>query len=151
MSLKYYHKKDIAKFLAERLYNLLLTNDKITKSNLIVTYAPSHWIRKIFVKWYNQSEEIAKYLSKIWWFEFLSICKKVKNTKSQLSLSRKDRLTNLNDAFQLKFWLKLKDRTIVIVDDLTTTWTTILKLAECVKSICSNCKIWWLVVARHNR
>jgi predicted amidophosphoribosyltransferase len=31
MSLKYYHKKDIAKYLAERLYYLLLTNELIEK------------------------------------------------------------------------------------------------------------------------
>lgn len=151
ISLKYYHNKDVAKFLSERLHNLFLTNDKIDFSKVIVTYVPTFWSRKLFKKWYNQSEELAKNFARIWNYPFRSICKKIKNTKSQLVLSRKERLKNLDNVFY-PIWnfTDLNGKTIIIVDDLTTTWTTIFKLAECIKSICDDCEIWWLVVWRHN-
>ena len=153
ISLKYYHNKDVAKFLSERLYNLFLTNDVIDFSNVIITFVPTFWSRKIIKKWYNQSEQLARNLAKIWNYPFIKICKKIKNTKSQLSLSRNQRLKNLDNVFYPlnNLNINLKWKTIIIVDDLTTTWTTILKVAECIRSICSDCKIWWLVVARHNR
>ncbi len=149
LALKYYHIKDTSKFLAQRMANYLLTNKNIDLSNVAISYVPTHWKRKIFQKWYNQSFQLAKNLAEILNLPLLNLCKKRTNTKSQLSLSRKERLYNLKNVFS-PITSNIEQETIIIVDDLTTTWTTLKEVANCIKNINQDIEIRWLVVARHN-
>ncbi|MDR0369714.1 MAG: hypothetical protein LBH96_04315 [Candidatus Peribacteria bacterium] len=74
LKVKFGHKKDIVKFLAERLALLLQTNMQLSgliasfspgqsNSDFIVSFVPSHWRRKYLEKGYNQSELLAKELA----------------------------------------------------------------------------------------
>jgi predicted amidophosphoribosyltransferase len=65
LSLKYFHIADIAKFLAYRMYNYILTVPELNNKEIIVTNVPAHRFRKYFIKGYNQSEILAKNLAKI--------------------------------------------------------------------------------------
>jgi len=77
---------------------------------------------------YNQCEKICKYLE-----EFTQNSKTVnllirtKDTKSQFSLKREERMVNMQQAFTLDKKLKeiTKDKIIVIVDDISTTGSTL--------------------------
>ena len=55
---------------------------------------------------------------------------RVRNTRSQSLLKRHERLTNMEGAFKVKHILSMKDKTILLVDDILTTGTT---LNECSK------------------
>ena len=63
--LKYHHRRDISSFLGQRLTLALQTHEllwkqfKIQNSKFLISYVPSHRIRKHFIKWYNQSELLA--------------------------------------------------------------------------------------------
>ena len=58
---------------------------------------------------------------------------KVKETKRQATLSRDDRLKNLKGAFRVKNKKEIKDKTVLIVDDVTTTGATGEAVAEKLK------------------
>ena len=58
--------------------------------------------------------------------------KKVKKTKKQHTLTYKERKTNLNGAFELIAKELIKDKNILIVDDIITSGNT---LGECCKTL----------------
>lgn len=57
---------------------------------------------------------------------------KVKDTLRQSSLGRQERLTNLNDAFQVLSTYPYLGKTVVLIDDIITTGST---LNECSKAL----------------
>lgn len=146
IKLKYFHKKDISGFLVERLEIALQANqsfqvrenrDKYNASNskIVITWIPSYRYREYFIKGYNQSKILAKKLSEITDIPCVCIAKKQKHTKTQASLNRNGRLYNLKNAFSLTKNLSLLgNETLLIVDDITTTGSTINELAKIVKN-----------------
>ena len=152
LKLKYYHRKDTGNFLAERLAIAIQINQNLTfyRSNGLISYVPSHRYRHYFIKGYNQSKVLAENLAKKTWLKFVDLFKKSRWTHSQTSLNRDERLKNLSDVFQLKKWINLNwNETIIIIDDVTTTGTTLNELAKVVRIKWPKIKVWWLVLGRH--
>lgn len=83
---------------------------------------------------YNQSLLISKYLSKELSIPEMSVLLlKVKNTKSQSTLPRKERKNNIIDAFQVKNPEKIKGKRILIIDDIYTTGFTLNECSRVLK------------------
>jgi ComF family protein len=157
LKLKYYHKRSVVDFLIQRLCLAIQVNDtlskKIAKRRVVISWIPSHWYRRYFVKWYNQSYLLAKELWKKLWIQYVEILKKNKNTKSQASLDREWRLKNLKNAFSLhdsNYILSHVD-TVILVDDVTTTGSTMNEVAKLIKFYYPNISIWGVVLARKDR
>ncbi len=155
LKLKYFHKKTIAEFIAKQLKLFIVSNQSIildinNSEKTIITWIPSHRIRKYIIKWYNQSYLIAKKLSQLLWYKFEKILWKKKNTKSQVKLNKQQRKENLKNVFWLLKPLNWNE-TIIVVDDITTTWATINEFAKTIKNIYPNIKIRWIVIARHDK
>ncbi|MFA6256184.1 MAG: phosphoribosyltransferase family protein [Candidatus Absconditabacterales bacterium] len=174
--LKYFHKTDIGQFLVERLNIALQANESFQKifylppllrgggsviigpegfvqvpnSKLIISFIPSHRYRHYFVKGYNQSQLLAKKLSEILHVPIVEIAKKQKHTKTQASLDRNGRLHNLKNAFSLVKNTQLTgNETLLIVDDITTTGSTINELAKLMKYHYPKIKVRGAVLGRH--
>lgn len=148
--LKYFHKKDIGSFLVERLAIALQANQSFQRSKACITFIPSHWYRHYFVKGYNQSELLARKLSQELHIPMIAVAKKYKHTRSQASLDRKGRLRNLKNAFSMVKNLSLTgNETLLIVDDITTTGSTINELAKLIQHYYPNIKIRGAVLWRH--
>lgn len=80
----------------------------------------------------------------------ISLANKYKHTKTQASLDRNWRLHNLKNAFTLKKNLPFKgDETLFIIDDITTTGSTINELGKLVKQTYPKIKIRGMVLWRH--
>jgi ComF family protein len=149
IKLKYFHKRDIGEFLVERLSIALQANQSLNR-NIIISFIPSHWYRHYFVKGYNQSELLARKLSEKLQVPIVAIANKKKHTKTQASLDREGRLKNLKNAFSLTQNLTLLgNETMLIVDDITTTWSTINEIAKLIKHYYPRIKIRWAVLWRH--
>lgn len=161
LKLKYFHKKDIGGFLVDRLAIALQANESfqrdfhhstftIQHSTLYISFIPTHRYREYFVKGYNQSKILCEKLSEKTNIPRLQIAKKQKHTKTQASLNREWRLKNLKNAFSLLPNLPLKgDENILIVDDITTTGSTINELAKLIKFHYPKIKVRWAVLWRH--
>ncbi len=160
IKLKYFHKKDISSFLIERLAIALQANQIFQQQtntfqdkhlSCIISFIPSHRYRKYFIKGYNQSELLAKKLSEYLHVPLIKLASKQKRTKTQASLNRNGRLHNLKNAFSLAKNLSfIGEEIVVIIDDITTTWTTINELAKLIKQQYPKIKVRWAVLGRHN-
>jgi ComF family protein len=153
LKVKFGHKKDIISFLAERLALLVQTNEKLKTrgfNSLFISYIPSHRRRKYLEKGYNQSELLAKELANQLELPILALAKKQKYTTSQLKLKRSERAKNLKEVF-VPFHLDALPRgaTVLFVDDVTTTGSTLLEVAKVIKKERPDVKIWGAVLARN--
>ncbi len=80
----------------------------------------------------------------------VAIAKKQRYTVSQLKLRRDQRAKNLKSAF-VPYQLEQLPRnaTILFVDDVTTTGSTLLEIARVIKKEREDVKIWGAVLARN--
>lgn len=150
--LKYWHKKEFGKFLAEKMQYTLLCNQLINQENIFLSYVPSHRIKKFFIKWYNQSELLCNHLSYITNIPIIKLCNKIKYTFSQTKYNKQKRLFNLKQSFAMHTDSKLNlnwKEAIIIIDDITTTWSTINEMAKTIKKNYPNIKIRWLVLGKN--
>ncbi len=131
---KYYHRKDILEDFWKYLWKLLLENENFeNKIDYLIIPVPMYFFRK-FSRWYNHSEILAKNIGKYTWIKVnTKLIKRVKNTGQQSKLSKKDRLTNLKNSFEInkKILDKLdKKIKIILIDDIISTWATINEISE---------------------
>jgi ComF family protein len=91
---------------------------------------------KLRERGYNQSEYIAAGLGKITGAECKTdAVERIKHTKSQTKLHKKFREENVKDAFVFnqKYRDAMKDKRIIVVDDVVTTGATINEVVKVVK------------------
>jgi ComF family protein len=133
------------------LWKLLLLNESIrNKQEYLLIPTPMYFFRQ-FSRWYNHSEVLANNIWKITWIKVNNkIVKRIKNTKQQSKLSKKDRLSNLKEAFSVnrKLLKKLKIKKLILVDDIVSTWTTLNEISELLRKSWTR-KIIWLCIASH--
>ena len=86
--------------------------------------------RSILERGYNQSEVLAKSLSKLMRIPVNDVLIKVRETLPQRSLSAKEREHNLSMAFSLRDDVDIKGKNFILCDDIITTGST---LKECIK------------------
>lgn len=83
---------------------------------------------------YNQSEELAKALSKLIEVPIESdVLVKTKDTDSQVGLERRERLKNVKGSISLRNRALIKDKRVMIIDDVMTTGATLEVIAEKLK------------------
>lgn len=101
----------------------------------IIAYIPAHR-RKEALRGYNQAELLAKYIAQK---TNIRISRgnliKIKWTKEQSHSNKIERITNLRDSFYIKQASEVENKTILLVDDIITTGTT---MEECSKTLMSN-------------
>ncbi len=83
---------------------------------------------------YNQSKILAEKLSLLINVPVLDCIKKVKETERQATLGRAERLKNLDDAFRVFDKKSVKDKSILIIDDVSTTGATAQAIAKRLKN-----------------
>lgn len=85
---------------------------------------------------FNQAEEIARRLAAIDPRTFrveADILRKIRHTDTQVHKDRTARLSNLKGAFGLDRGARLRGRTIILLDDVTTTGTTLTEAAAALR------------------
>lgn len=125
--LKFNNKTYMAYHMAEIMY------DKLISEDILIDYIipiPIHK-NKLAQRGYNQCELICEYLSERSLIQLENnTLIKIKETLNQNELHRKDRLINLKNAFEVKENLNIKDKNILLVDDVFTTGSTINACCE---------------------
>jgi predicted amidophosphoribosyltransferase len=144
----------VISFLAQRLALLVYTNQqlksKFENNQLFISYIPSHWRRQYYEKWYNQSKLLAKSLANELWIPMLKLASKKSYTISQLHLNREERKKNLKWVFHIEDLSKLPNwSTVLLIDDVTTTGSTLSELAKTIHSERSDLDFRWAVIARN--
>ena len=97
----------------------------------LITYVPMH-PKDQKRRGYNQSELLGKVLSDLLGIPSAAALNKIKRTKKQHTLSYRERRTNLKGAFALADRELVRQKRILLVDDIVTTGTT---LGECCRKL----------------
>lgn len=104
----------------------------INKFDIIIP-VPIHE-KRLYTRGYNQSEIISAFL-----FKFLNIpvekniLIRKKDTRALFNLSKQERILELKDAFEIKNKNLIKEKRILLVDDISTTGTTINECSKLLK------------------
>lgn len=112
----------------------------------IVTCVPLH-PKRFKERGFNQAEIIARHLAKIYDLRFTNLLQRTRDTSQQVGKSREERLRNLEGAFSVLEASILNRKSVLLVDDVWTTGTT---LSECAKTLKQSGarSVWGLVLAR---
>jgi len=118
---------------SEQLGNLLWQMSDVRYVDFdIIVPVPLHWTKYAW-RWFNQSEELSKIVSKKSGKPVVHLLNRKRITQSQAGLSRAKRLLNLKDAFVLSDNAQdYKHAKILLIDDVMTTGTT---LQSCLKQL----------------
>lgn len=124
---KYYNEKYLAKPLSHFMHEIYLKNNY--NCNLILFSPLTEEKQKS--RGYNQAELLAVELAKFLNLEVKNnIIFKVKNTLTQTKLTKPERKINLENAFVVKNKKQIKNKSILLVDDVFTTGSTVNHISE---------------------
>lgn len=124
-------KYDNKRYLAETLSNFVVSEfvKMGVDVDMVVPVPISE--HRLKVRGYNQAELLCSaFVEKLHLDVRTDVLLKVKETSSQAYLTRQEREKNLEDVFKVSDKKLVKDKTILLVDDVFTTGTT---LNECTK------------------
>lgn len=146
--MKYNRVKAVGKFLGEFLYNTTNFPDVD-----VITCTPLHERRQKF-RGFNQSEEIAKELARLSGVAYRPLLEKTRSSQNQAKIHDKTkRLSNLEHAFRVvpptSLGTTLFPHKILLIDDVTTTGTTLNACAKILKEHGAQ-QVFCLVVAHGN-
>lgn len=143
--LKYSGFVSLSEHLGELICQQLTT--QFEKIDFVVVPVPLHISRKNS-RGFNQSELIARYVSKKLDLSGGDALVRQRETKSQVELPRSQRLTNLEDAFSCHDPELILDRKVLLIDDVATTGATLNECAKALKNAGAK-EIWGAVVAKN--
>ncbi len=124
LEFKFYNKAYINEYFLEFLIKDKNICDFLNKFDIIIP-VPMHKDKKLR-RGYNQTEIFAKNLSKklnVGYEDDVLI--KFKENKTQSLLLPNERTKNVKDVFRIKNSFKLKNKNIILVDDIFTTGATV--------------------------
>ena len=121
--LKYHKQKELAYYQAKFMYDYFLNIEKCKNKEYLLVPVPLHKNR-IKSRKYNHMELVCEVFSNLSGFECnFELIKRIKDTKAQYNLNRKERMSNLNGAFEVNIET-YNHKPILILDDICTTGST---------------------------
>ncbi len=120
---KYREYKYIGEFLGKLIFELI--KDRLIHEKFdIIAPVPLHKVKKR-IRGFNQSEIIAKAISRYSGIPLIAdLLKRTVYTDTQTKLSKEERKLNVSEAFTVNKKYDVKDKKIIIVDDVFTTGST---------------------------
>ena len=142
-TLKYKFSKNLAKNLSTILVNVIAKN---SFDKAVLVPVPLHKKRQ---RWrgFNQANLLAEAISFKITLPIENLLMRTRNTPQQAKLNRQARLKNLSSAFELNPGYSLKNKTVILVDDVASTGTTLIECAKVLKKGGAG-EVWGLVLAR---
>jgi len=120
-------------YMYKTFARIILNNEKVCKILIgydIITEVPIHKKRKA-ERGYDQSKLIAKEVAKgLEEIKYLQLLKKNVNNSRQSVLQREERLVNVKNAYWVLNKEIIKDKKIIIFDDIYTTGSTVNECAR---------------------
>ncbi len=129
---KYFGRLEIAEGFAKRAYDLYNKAEFIKEIDLIVP-VPLHR-RKRLQRGYNQAEVFAGHLSELFGTPLAdNALKRIKHTKSQTYLNAEQRFENVKGVFKVIDSKQIKNKKVLLVDDIVTTGATLYECSRTLK------------------
>lgn len=130
--LKYHRQKELAYYLAKFMYEYFCRLEYLKEKDFVIIPTPMH-PNRVKKRKYNHMDLVCEEFSKLSGFECrFDLIKRVKDTKPQYKLSRKERLKNLSEAFEVDK-NALPAKPVLILDDICTTGSTFEEMIKALK------------------
>lgn len=143
--LKYSGFIELSELLGEILAQRLVDSG-LGLNDTVIVPVPLHK-KKEKKRGFNQAELMAKYISKKLNIPGGNSLVRVKNTETQVGLRREERIKNLTGAFICDDREFVAGKTVILVDDVTTSGTTLNECGRVLKEAGAK-RVFGLVVAR---
>ncbi|MBI2121791.1 MAG: ComF family protein [Candidatus Sungbacteria bacterium] len=145
-NLKYLRVYGISRVLAKLLINYLSRFKIRFPKNSILVPLPLH-SRRERTRGFNQSRLIAESLAESSDIQiYNNVLIRTENTRPQIELRAEERRANIIGAFAAIFPEKIRDKTVILLDDVKTTGSTLEEAAHVLKSAGAK-KIWAITIA----
>ncbi len=123
--------KDLA-CLMHKAWQLL--REEITEfdntDSLCLVSVPLHK-KRLHERGFNQAEAIAEHLSRLLSIKIeRKVISRIKNTKSQQTLTKLERASNVAGVFRAVASNVFKDKTVILIDDVCTSGATLVNCAQ---------------------
>lgn len=129
VNFKFFDNLNYVKIFAKWMYQ---THKDIFHDVEVIIPVPLHRLR-LFKRKYNQAALLAKELGKLSNLFYMPfVIKRLSNTKPQSGLSLKQREKNLRKAFSVYNKEVIKDKIVMLVDDVVTTGATVRSCAQAI-------------------
>lgn len=150
---KYSGSYHLLSYLAQKLSLLIVMNHYLSmaykKQTIIVTYIPMYPHKEFYQRWYNQAQKLAQYIADLLWVQSIPLLKKIRSTKTQIKKDRKHRQKQNSTIYEIIPTDLPANTTIILVDDIITTWTTLVVVAQKIKDYFPDSQIRWVCIARN--
>ena len=144
--LKYRGRQDVGEYLGKMLGRLLLDPNAIIKDVDLIVPVPLHW-KKQRKRGYNQCDPIAKGISEIIQVPYSNnALVRTEENVSQTKKNRFDRWANVAEIFAVSDAHLLKDKHILLVDDVMTTGATAEACLQTILTV-ENTKVSFVAIA----
>jgi ComF family protein len=127
--IKFYYAKGLIEDMDSLLKKAL---EKVEISNAILVPVPLH-SRRLKSRGFNQSELLAQKIGQILDLQVQDVLIRIRNTAPQAKLKAADRTQNMQNAFCVKEKFIKVNQKFVIIDDVTSTNSTINECAKCLR------------------
>lgn len=119
-----------------KTFSKMILDNKII-CNFIMEYdmiipVPIHK-KRYYERGYNQSELIANEIAKRYKYIYKDVLIKNKNNITQSTLNKEERIQNVKNVYELKNQSIVKDKNILLIDDIYTTGNTVNECARVLK------------------
>ena len=126
----------------------LAVADRLPRVDCVVP-VPLHWTRLVR-RGFNQSALLGRRLGKLLGVPSEDLLKRTRSTGQQSKLTGTERKKNLSGAFSIKDLPKVKNRVILLVDDVMTTGATLSEAASVLKKAGAD-KVYVFALAKRQR
>lgn len=128
-AIKYHGNSEVANYFGKWIAKELIFSGFLSKFDLIIP-VPLHPSRQK-IRGYNQAEELAKPIGELLDIPIGShIVSRTKSTVSQTKLIKEMRFDNVQNIFTTNYENDIKEKNILLIDDVITTGSTIESLAK---------------------
>jgi len=131
---KYHKQRDLAYYQAKFMYDYFVQIESLRNKNFELVPVPLHKNR-IKKRKYNHMELVCDEFSRLSGFSCnFDLIKRVKDTKPQYKLNRKERMLNLYEAFEVnkEFYT---GKNLLLIDDICTTGATFEEMITSLKKV----------------
>ena len=119
-------------FMASGIYELLKAYGVIDDIDAVIPVPAS--LKRRITRGYNHTEKISRHLSFLSGIDVIKAVRKTKETGEQKTLSRSERLVNLKGCYCMSKRNIVRNKTVLLIDDVTTTGATLKEISELLQS-----------------
>lgn len=128
---KYKGLKHLASYFAMAMAGVYAKEELFNGCDIIIAVPAAK--KRLKERGFSQTHLLAEQLAKLTGLEHKTdVLIKIKHTKPQTGLKKEERLTNLENAFEVIDPAAVKGKTVLLTDDVATTGST---LEECAKTL----------------